>query len=137
MAENKIIEQGNPEFDWDALANEGYSQAKHAEYTDTYEATLTSINEKEVILGTIVAITDREVVVNIGYKSEGVIAINEFRYKTDLAVGDEVVVFVESQEDRNGQLVVSHKTARMHHAWDRVNEIGRASCRERVWSSVG
>ncbi|HZH86741.1 MAG TPA: 30S ribosomal protein S1 [Brumimicrobium sp.] len=123
MAENKIIEQGNPEFDWDALANEGYSQAKHAEYTDTYEATLTSINEKEVILGTIVAITDREVVVNIGYKSEGVIAINEFRYKTDLAVGDEVVVFVESQEDRNGQLVVSHKTARMHHAWDRVNEV--------------
>jgi small subunit ribosomal protein S1 len=123
MAENKIIEQGNPEFDWDALANEGYSQAKHAEYVDTYEATLTSINEKEVILGTVVAISDREVVVNIGYKSEGVIAINEFRYKEDLAVGDEVVVFVESQEDRNGQLVVSHKTARMHHAWDRVNEV--------------
>ena len=123
MAENKIIDQGNPDFDWDALANEGYSQAKHAEYADTYEATLTSINEKEVILGTIVAISDREVVVNIGYKSEGVIAINEFRYKEDLAVGDEVVVFVESQEDRNGQLVVSHKTARMHHAWDRVNEV--------------
>ncbi|RYM33601.1 30S ribosomal protein S1 [Brumimicrobium glaciale] len=123
MAENKIIDQGNPDFDWDALANEGYSQAKHAEYADTYEATLTSINEKEVILGTVVAITDREVVVNIGYKSEGVIAINEFRYKEDLAVGDEVVVFVESQEDRNGQLVVSHKTARMHHAWDRVNEV--------------
>lgn len=123
MAENKIIDQGNPDFDWDALANEGYSQAKHAEYADTYEATLTSINEKEVILGTVVAITDREVVVNIGYKSEGVIAINEFRYKEDLAVGNEVVVFVESQEDRNGQLVVSHKTARMHHAWDRVNEV--------------
>ncbi|PWH86209.1 30S ribosomal protein S1 [Brumimicrobium oceani] len=123
MAENKIIDQGNPEFDWDALANEGYSQAQHAEYADQYEATLTSITEKEVILGTVVAITDREVVVNIGYKSEGVIAINEFRYKQDLAVGDEVVVFVESQEDRNGQLVVSHKTARMHHAWDRVNEV--------------
>src|SRR5690554_2748234 len=123
MAENKIIEQGIAEFDWEALANKGYSQAKHAEYADTYEATLTSINEKEVILGTVVAITDREVVVNIGYKSEGVIAINEFRYKSDLAVGDEVVVFVESQEDRNGQLVVSHKTARMHHAWDRVNEV--------------
>jgi len=123
MAENKIIDQGNPDFDWDALANEGYSPAKHAEYADTYEATLTSINEKEVILGTVVAISDREVVVNIGYKSEGVIAINEFRYKEDLAVGDEVVVFVESQEDRNGQLVVSHKTARMHHAWDRVNEV--------------
>ncbi len=123
MAENKIIAQGNPDFDWDTLATEGYSQAQHAEYADTYEATLTSITEKEVILGTIVAITDREVVVNIGYKSEGVIPINEFRYKSNLAVGDEVVVFVESQEDRNGQLVVSHKTARMHHAWDRVNEV--------------
>src|SRR5690554_2217219 len=123
MAENKIIAQGNPEFDWDALANEGYSQAQHAEYVDTYGETLTSINEKEVIKGTVVAISDREVVVNIGYKSEGVIPINEFRYNQDLKVGDEVVVFVESQEDRNGQLVVSHKTARMHHAWDRVNEV--------------
>jgi len=123
MAENKIIAQGNPEFDWDALANEGYSQAQHAEYVDTYSETLTSINEKEVIKGTVVAISDREVVVNIGYKSEGVIPINEFRYNQDLKVGDEVVVFVESQEDRNGQLVVSHKTARMHHAWDRVNEV--------------
>src|SRR5690554_3479252 len=131
MAENKIIDQGNPEFDWDALANEGYGQAKHAEYKDAYEATLTSVNEKEVVLGTIVSISDREAVVNIGYKSEGVIVINEFRYKQDLTIGDEVVVFIESQEDKNGQLVVSHKTARMHHAWDRV-KIGRASCRERV-----
>src|SRR5690554_6117430 len=123
MAENKIIAQGNPEFDWDALANEGYSQAQHAEYVDTYSETLTSINEKEVIKGTVVAISDREVVVNIGYKSEGVIPINEFRYNQDLKVGDEVVVFVESQEDRNGQLVISHKTARMHKAWIRVNEV--------------
>lgn len=122
MAENKIIEQGNPEFDWDALTNKGYDQAKYAEYADTYEATLTSINEKEIIKGTVVAITDREVVVNIGYKSEGVIPINEFRYKKDLATGDEVVVYVEAQEDRNGQLQVSHKTARVYHAWDRVNE---------------
>lgn len=122
MAENKIIEQGNPEFDWDALNNKGYDQAKYAEYADTYEATLTSINEKEIIKGTVVAITDREVVVNIGYKSEGVIPINEFRYKKDLAIGDEVVVYVEAQEDRNGQLQVSHKTARVYHAWDRVNE---------------
>ena len=122
MAENKIIDQGNPEFDWDVLDNEGYSQAEHAEYSDTYESTLTSIVEKEVVQGTVVAITDREVVVNIGYKSEGVIPINEFRYKKDLSIGDEVVVFVESQEDRNGQLVVSHKKARIHYAWDRVNE---------------
>jgi len=122
MAENKVIDQGDPEFDWDALANEGYSQAEHAEYADTYEETLTSINEKEVITGTVVSLTEREVVVNIGYKSEGVIPINEFRYNPDLAVGDEVVVYVEAQEDKTGQLVVSHKTARMHHAWDRVND---------------
>jgi len=123
MAENKVIDQGNPDFDWDALANDGYSKAEHSEYKDTYEETLTSINEKEVILGTVVSITKKEVVVNIGYKSEGVIPINEFRYNDDLKEGDEVVVYVESQEDKYGQLVVSHKTARMHHAWDRVNEV--------------
>lgn len=122
MAENKIIDQGTPDFDWSALKNEGYSQAEYAEYAETYESTLTSIAEKEVVKGTVVAITDREVVVNIGYKSEGIIPINEFRYKKDLAKGDEVVVFVEAQEDRNGQLVVSHKKARTHYAWDRVNE---------------
>jgi small subunit ribosomal protein S1 len=122
MAENKVIDQGNPDFDWDALGNEGYSKAEHAEYADRYSGTLSSIAEKEVIHGTVVSITQKEVVVNIGYKSEGVIAINEFRYNPDLAEGDDVVVFVETQEDKNGQLVVSHKTARMHHAWDRVNE---------------
>jgi small subunit ribosomal protein S1 len=122
MAENKVIDQGNPDFDWDALGNEGYSKAEHAEYADKYDGTLNSIAEKEVVHGTVVAITQKEVVVNIGYKSEGVIAINEFRYNPDLAIGDDVVVFVETQEDKNGQLVVSHKTARMHHAWDRVNE---------------
>lgn len=122
MAENKIIAQGNPEFDWEALALDGYSKAQHAEYSDTYEATLKEVNEKEIVHGKVVAITDREVVVNIGYKSEGIIPINEFRYKKDLSVGDDVVVFVEAQEDRNGQLQVSHKTARVYHAWDRVNE---------------
>lgn len=123
MAENKVTDQGTPDFDWEALANDGYSQAEHSEYADQYAETLTSINEKEVIKGTVVALTKKEVVINIGYKSEGVVPINEFRYNPDLKVGDEVVVFVESQEDKNGQLVVSHKTARMHHAWDRVNEV--------------
>jgi len=123
MADNKVIEQGSADFDWEALANEGYSNAEKAEYAETYEATLTSINEKEVIKGTVVAITKKEVVVNIGYKSEGVVAINEFRYNPDLAVGDEVDIYVESQEDKYGQLVVSHKTARMHSAWAKVNEV--------------
>lgn len=122
MAENKVIDQGNPDFDWEALKNDGYSQAEHSEYAETYQETLTSIDEKEVIKGTVVALTKKEVVINIGYKSEGVIPINEFRYNPDLKVGDEVVVFVEAQEDRNGQLVVSHKKARMHDAWDKVNE---------------
>jgi small subunit ribosomal protein S1 len=122
MADNKVVDQGNPDFDWESLGNEGYSKAEHAEYAETYENTLNSINEKEVIKGTVVSLTKKEVVVNIGYKSEGVIPINEFRYNPELAVDDEVVVYVETQEDKNGQLVVSHKTARMHHAWDRVNE---------------
>jgi small subunit ribosomal protein S1 len=121
MAENKIIDQGNPDFDWEALDNDGYSKAQHAEYAAQYEETLTSIEEKQVIKGTVVGITKKEVVINIGYKSEGVVPINEFRYNPDLKVGDEVVVFVESQEDKNGQLIVSHRTARMHDAWDRVN----------------
>lgn len=123
MAENKILEQGSADFDWEALANEGYSLAQKAEYAETYEATLTSINEKEVIKGTVVAVTKKEVVVNIGYKSEGVVPINEFRYNPDLAVGDEVDIYVESQEDKYGQLVVSHRTARMHSAWAKVNEV--------------
>lgn len=121
MAENKIIDQGNPDFDWEALDNDGYSKAQHAEYAEQYEQTLTSIEEKQVIKGTVVGLTNKEVVINIGYKSEGVVPINEFRYNPDLKVGDEVVVFVESQEDKNGQLIVSHRTARMHDAWDRVN----------------
>jgi small subunit ribosomal protein S1 len=122
MADNKVVDQGNPDFDWDAIGNDGYSKAEHAEYAETYENTLTSINEKEVITGTVVSLTKKEVVVNIGYKSEGVIPINEFRYNSELAEGDEVVVYVETQEDKNGQLVVSHKTARMHDAWNRVND---------------
>jgi small subunit ribosomal protein S1 len=123
MAEKTITSQGNTDFDWEALAHDGYSKAQHAEYADRYEATLTSINEKEVIMGTVIAVTKKEVVINIGYKSEGVVAINEFRYNPDLKPGDEVEVFVESQEDKNGQLVVSHRTARMHSAWERVNDV--------------
>jgi small subunit ribosomal protein S1 len=123
MADKKITDQGNPEFNWEALMNDGYSNAQHAEYSDIYEATLNSINEKEVLMGTVVAVTKKEVVINIGYKSEGVVAINEFRYNPDLKPGDQVEVFVESQEDKNGQLVVSHRTARMHSAWDKVNDV--------------
>ena len=123
MAEKTKSIEGDVEFNWEVLANDGYSAAEHAEYADKYHATLTSINEKEVITGTVVSMTKKEVVINIGYKSEGVVALNEFRYNPELKVGDEVEVFVESQEDKNGQLVVSHKTARMHSAWDKVNDV--------------
>jgi small subunit ribosomal protein S1 len=125
MAENKIIDQGNADFDWEALQLDGYTAVKRSELSDRYEQTLTSINEKEVIEGTVIAITKREVVVNIGFKSEGVVPAGEFRYNPDLKVGDKVDVFVEVQEDKYGQLIISHKTARMHKAWIRVNDVLR------------
>jgi len=125
MAENKITGQGSADFDWDALALDGYNQVQRAELTDKYEATLSSINEKEVIEGTVVVLTKREAVINVGYKSEGVVPVSEFRYNPDLKVGDKVDVYVECQEDKAGQLIISHRTARMHKAWIRVNEVLR------------
>ncbi len=111
------------DFSWEELENDGYSKAKKAELSDIYDKTLSSIAEKEVIDGTVVAITKKEVVVNIGYKSEGIIPLNEFRYNPDLKVGDAVEVYVEAQEDKQGQLVISHRTARTHRAWQKVNEV--------------
>ena len=86
-----------------------------------YESTLTSIDEQSVIEGIVVAVGKKEIVINIGYKSEGVIQASEFRYNPDLKAGDKVEVYVENMEDRNGQMILSHKTARLHSAWDRVN----------------
>ena len=124
MAKEKVL-QGTADFDWEALAMDGYSKAQRSELSDKYEQTLTSINEKEVIEGTVVAITKKEVIINIGYKSEGVVAASEFRYNADLKAGDTVDVYVECQEDKSGQLIVSHRTARMHKAWIRVNDVLR------------
>ena len=117
--------QGTADFDWEALDLDGYSKIQRSELSDKYEQTLTSINEKEVIEGTVVAITKKEVIINIGYKSEGVVQASEFRYNQDLKVGDTVDVYVECQEDKYGQLIVSHRTARMHKAWLRVNDVLR------------
>ncbi len=125
MANNNLTGQGVADFDWDALAHDGYTQVQRSEYADKYEATLSSINEKEVIEGTVVVLTKREAVINVGYKSEGVVPISEFRYNPDLKVGDTVDVYVECQEDKAGQLIISHKTARMHKAWIRVNDVLR------------
>jgi small subunit ribosomal protein S1 len=124
MAEN-IKMQGTAEFDWDALALDGYSLIQRSELSDVYEKTLTSISEKEVVEGTVVTVTKKEVIINIGYKSEGVVPASEFRYNTELKAGDTVDVYVECQEDKTGQLVVSHRTARMHKAWIRVNDVLR------------
>ena len=124
MAET-INPQGTADFDWEALQLDGYNQIQRSEMSDRYEKTLTSINEREVIQGTVALITKKEVIINIGYKSEGVVAANEFRYNADLKIGDLVDVYVECREDKTGQLVVSHKTARMHSAWLRVNDVLR------------
>ena len=121
----EIKPQGTADFDWEALALDGYNKVQRAELSDKYEATLTSINEKEVIEGTVVAVTKKEVIINIGYKSEGVVPASEFRYNPELKVGDTVDVYVEVQEDKQGQLIVSHRTARMHKAWIRVNDVLR------------
>src|SRR5688572_25917696 len=110
------------DFDWDAYAeNAIYSKEKKAEMDSQYENTLTQITEKAVIEGTVVSVTKKEVVINIGYKSEGVVPLSEFRYNPNLKNGEKVVVFVESTEDKAGQLIISHKKARMFHAWERVN----------------
>ncbi|MDG1332386.1 MAG: 30S ribosomal protein S1 [Crocinitomicaceae bacterium] len=122
MAEDNRT-QGTAEFDWDALELDGYSVAERSELSDKYAGTLNSVAEREVIEGTVVSLTKKEVVINIGSKSEAVVASSEFRYNPDLAVGDTVPVYVETQEDRYGQLVVSHKIARVHSAWNKVNEV--------------
>ena len=111
------------DFDWDALdnkkeGNDGQSQ----KLAEQYEQTFNAFTEQEVIEGTIVSITDREAVVNIGFKSDGVIPASELRYNPDFKAGDKIEVYVESQEDANGQLLLSHKKARILKSWERVNE---------------
>ena len=111
------------DFDWDAYEN-GSTETKEAkaELEKAYDTTLNKVNEHEVIEGTVISINKREVVVNIGYKSDGIIPISEFRYNPDLKVGDQVEVYVENQEDKKGQLVLSHKKARASKSWERINK---------------
>ena len=110
------------DFDWNAFENGTVeSTQSHDEQEKAYDATLGRVNENEVVDGTVISIGKREVVVNIGYKSDGIIPVNEFRYNPDLKVGDTVEVYVENQEDKRGQLVLSHKKARASKSWERVN----------------
>ena len=109
-------------FDWDAFESDAEYGVSKEEVADMYSQTLSTVIENEVVEGTVVAVSKREVLVNIGYKSEGIISINEFRYNPELAVGDKVEVYVENAEDKKGQLILSHKKARSFRSWDRVNE---------------
>ncbi len=111
-------------FDWTNLSKKGtvYSADERAQFESRYDKTLATIVENEVLEGTVLSMNKREVVINIGYKSEGVVSLNEFRYNTELAIGDKVEVYVESHEDKKGQLILSHKKARALRSWDRVNQ---------------
>ena len=111
-------------FDWDAYENDAVVPASEKDaLTQKYAETLSKVGEKEVVEGTVISMNKREVVVNIGYKSDGIISLNEFRYNPELKVGDKVEVYVETQEDKKGQLTLSHKQARALRSWDRVNEV--------------
>ncbi len=118
-----VFETADPDFDWDSFeADDITGGVKKEDLEKMYDETLSTISEKEVIDGTVISMNKREVVINIGFKSDGVVSRNEFRYNPDLKVGDTVEVFVESQEDKKGQLALSHKKARALRSWDRVNE---------------
>ena len=112
----------NEDFDWaDFESAELKNSPRHKEYEAMYDKTLSTVAVDEVVTGTVIQMTPREVVINIGYKSEGVVSLNEFRYNPNLKIGDTVEVYVESQEDKKGQLLLSHKKARAINSWDRVN----------------
>ena len=113
----------NENFDWNAFENDlGVYDQDKAQITEAYDKTLSNVNVGEVVEGTVTGVNKREVIVNVGYKSEGIIPVSEFRYNPDLKVGDKIEVYVESAEDKNGQLALSHKKARQLKSWDRVNE---------------
>jgi len=111
------------EFDWDNYGEtlDGYNNTERTRLEDLYGQTLSTVSENEVIEGTVLSMSSREVVINIGYKSEGIVSVNEFRYNPELKAGDTVEVYVENQEDKSGQLILSHKKARALKSWERVN----------------
>ena len=111
------------DFDWDAYEKgETHGDKSREELTKTYDESLNTVKDREVTEGTVIALNKREAVVNIGYKSDGIIPINEFRYNPDLKVGDKVEVYVENPEDKKGQLVLSHRKARAAKSWERINQ---------------
>ena len=110
------------DFNWDEFENGTVANISKEELDKAYDETLNKVADHQVVDGTVISVDKKEVVVNIGYKSDGIIPASEFRYNPDLKVGDTVEVYVESAEDKKGQLILSHKKARMSKSWDRVNE---------------
>ena len=110
------------DFNWDEFENGANAGSNKEAMQKAYDETLNKVTEHQVVEGTVIAADKKEVIVNIGYKSDGIIPASEFRYNPDLKVGDKVEVYVENQEDKKGQLVLSHKKARLAKSWDRVNE---------------
>ncbi|MDD4107712.1 MAG: S1 RNA-binding domain-containing protein, partial [Prolixibacteraceae bacterium] len=122
--ETDVKDDAQEEFDWDNYSEttNAYSDKQRADLEEIYNDTLNTVTEKEVLEGTVIALSKREVVVDIGYKSDGIVSLNEFRYNPDLKVGDKVDVYIESLEDKKGQMILSHKKARATKSWERVNE---------------
>lgn len=110
------------DFNWDEFENGSKVEVSKDELTKAYDETLNKIQEHQVVEGTVISFDKKEVVVNIGYKSDGIIPASEFRYNPELKVGDKVEVYVENQEDNNGQLVLSHKKARLQKSWENINK---------------
>ncbi|HET9571885.1 MAG TPA: 30S ribosomal protein S1 [Bacteroidales bacterium] len=120
--EQKNLLVPDQSFDWDAFEKgEVFGTMSKAELEVAYDNTLNTVKDKDVVEGTVISMNKREVVVNIGFKSDGIVSLNEFRYNPDLKIGDSVEVYVENQEDKKGQLILSHKKARATRSWDRVN----------------
>ena len=110
-------------FDWESYENGSVlTDMSKDELEKKYDETLNSVKSADVVEGTVISMNKREVVVNIGYKSDGIVSLNEFRYNPDLKPGDKVEVYIENQEDKKGQLVLSHKKARATRSWERVNQ---------------
>ena len=109
------------DFNWDEFENGSQTSVSKEELDKAYDETLNKVSEHQVVEGTVISVDKKEVVVNIGYKSDGIIPASEFRYNPDLKVGDKVEVYVENQEDKKGQLILSHKKARLSKSWERIN----------------
>ena len=110
------------DFDWEAYEGSSLASEEQKKIEEAYGESFKQVAEHEVVKGTVIAINKREVLVDIGYKSDGVINANEFRYNPDLKIGDEVEVYIEKEEDKKGQLLLSHKKARAKEGWDKVNK---------------